>query len=616
MAGPRNKSIPPISDIAGMLTLFGIGIYMLCISWQKWADVNIDFGVELYIPWQLAKGKVLCRDIFQVHGPFSHYFNSWVFNIFGVSLMNLVIVNIVLTVILAYILYRIFLELTDKVTATAAAAFFLSVFAFSQYVGVANYNYVCPYSHQSTHGILLSFITIYLFMRFIKTEGSLYLFFSGISTAMTFLTKLELFLALFSAMITGILCYAVIKKYRIYKIIKTASLFFVGFFLPILFFLIYFSLHMPFVSALKATMGQYGYLFNILFEKKLMSDKFESWVLGIDNRPYNIRMMLEAAVSYLYIFMLIFFYGLLASCVKTKNLKKLAIALIVVTILASAPFYIEKTQWLNLGRALPIAAFLFTVYIFGKMLWFRRKPQITLHLVPFLVLGIFSFVLLFKMILNSHVYHYGFVLAMPATLLLVMLLLYQTPNFLGKLLGDKGFIRMLAGIFLVIIMIAHVGISKRIYGLKTFQFSFGKDAIMTWDSSRRLQGACGRRALEEIGKIMKKDETFIAFPEGALYNYLARRDNPTPYYDFKPLAFNVPEALQLESMKKNPPDYVLLVERDTSDCGKRYFGSDYAFDIYSWIKENYEIVYKIGYPLEGAGFGVSIAKQKNRQMVE
>ena len=36
---------------------------MLAWSWEKWPDPLIDFGRELYAPWQLAAGRVLYRDV-------------------------------------------------------------------------------------------------------------------------------------------------------------------------------------------------------------------------------------------------------------------------------------------------------------------------------------------------------------------------------------------------------------------------------------------------------------------------------------------------------------------------------------------------------------------------
>lgn len=602
---PRIKFIPKISDIISIIILFGIGIYMAYISWQKWADITIDFGVELYMPWQLAKGKILCRDIWLLYGPFSPYFNSLIFRVFGVGLINLVLFNIILIVVLGYVLYRIFLELTDKIRATAIVAFFLSVFAFPQYVACANYNYVCPYSHGLTHGVLLSFMSIYAFMHFVKTRSPLSLFLIGILTGIVLLTKAEVFFAIFFAIVAGLICLMIINKSPVYEIIKTAALFFIGFSLPTICFLIYFSYYMHPFSALSAMMLQYS----LLFDKTATSQKFIMWTLGFDRPAYNLKMSLVTIGKYVYIFMLYFALIFLLSRIKTQNLKKALMGLIILTLIILISPIVKNTSWLEMARPLPVIIFLFGIYIFIIILLSIHIPQKAKSLLPFFVLAIFSFVALFKIILNTRVYHYGFVLAMPASLLLVMLLLYQMPNFLGKLFGGKDFVRIISMILVVTIMIAHVGLSKRLYDLKTFLFGSGIDTIKTWDPRLSPMGVCGRLALEKIEKIMDKDETFVAFPEGVLYNYLARRDNPTPYYDFKPTAVEILGKLYLESLSRNPPDYVLLIDRDTSDCGPRYFGRDYAFELYAWIKNNYQVVYQIGYPLSGPGFGVAIAKR-------
>ena len=56
---------------------------MLSVSWMKWPDVLIDYGKELYIPWQLTEGRALYRDFEIFMGPLSFYFNSLVFRLFS-----------------------------------------------------------------------------------------------------------------------------------------------------------------------------------------------------------------------------------------------------------------------------------------------------------------------------------------------------------------------------------------------------------------------------------------------------------------------------------------------------------------------------------------------------
>ena len=129
---------------------------MFSLSWQRWPDIFIDFGRELYVAWQIKNGSFLYKDIYYLKGSISPYINGLLFRIFGTSILTIATFNIILIAFLTYFIYRIFLETTDKIVATATSTTFLGIFAFSQYVGIGNYNYVTPYSHEWTHGIFIS----------------------------------------------------------------------------------------------------------------------------------------------------------------------------------------------------------------------------------------------------------------------------------------------------------------------------------------------------------------------------------------------------------------------------------------------------------------------------
>ena len=79
--------IPPLV----LAVMFSV---MIAWSWCKWPDILVDFGRELYVPWQIATGKVLYKDIAHLFGPFSSYFNALLFKLFGASYIVLVVSNI------------------------------------------------------------------------------------------------------------------------------------------------------------------------------------------------------------------------------------------------------------------------------------------------------------------------------------------------------------------------------------------------------------------------------------------------------------------------------------------------------------------------------------------
>ena len=105
--------------------------------------------------------------------------------------------------------------------------------------------------------------------------------------------------------------------------------------------------------------------------------------------------------------------------------------------------------------------------------------------------------------------------------------------------------------------------------------------------------------------------TLAVLPEGVMLNYLTRRDNPTPYvvFAFEVRAFG--EQTMLSAYEKNPPDYVVLIQRDSSEYGVRYFGQQkgYGLDVMEWVRQNYEPVELIGAePLQTGAFGIKILK--------
>src|SRR5205085_8728514 len=93
---------------------------MLAFTWRTWPDPIVDFGRELYVPWQLAQGKVLYRDVAHFNGPFSQYFNSLVFRVAGPSLMALAWTNILILCVMLMMLHRLLASIADEFAATVA----------------------------------------------------------------------------------------------------------------------------------------------------------------------------------------------------------------------------------------------------------------------------------------------------------------------------------------------------------------------------------------------------------------------------------------------------------------------------------------------------------------
>src|SRR5450755_3863178 len=180
---------------------FGIAVLILLLafflssSWRKWPDPLIDFGRELYLPWRISHGALLYRDIEGHYGPLSQYFNGALFAIFGPGLMVLVTANLVIFVGILAFLYLLCRRAWRGSGAFAAAAIFISIFGFSQFTGISNYNYATPYAHETTHGILASLALTFVFVRW-TVKGSVWLsFLAGLLYGLCAVLKPEFLLA-------------------------------------------------------------------------------------------------------------------------------------------------------------------------------------------------------------------------------------------------------------------------------------------------------------------------------------------------------------------------------------------------------------------------------------
>ena len=106
----------------------------------------------------------------------------------------------------------------------------------------------------------------------------------------------------------------------------------------------------------------------------------------------------------------------------------------------------------------------------------------------------------------------------------------------------------------------------------------------------------------------------MALPEGVMLNYLSRRENPTPYFVFmlvESMAYG--EDNMLRSFKRAMPDYFIIVHKDTTDYGIRFFGVEqrYGKAIMEWIYQNYETQALFGHePLKNERFGIKIMRRK------
>jgi hypothetical protein len=586
--------------------LVASGVFMAHISWLKWPDLVIDFGEQAYIAWRLSEGAVLYSDIVYFYGPLSSYVHAFLFRLFGPQLIVLIIFNLVLVAVLTGVIYRLFLFLGSRLSATLAGLTFLIVFAFAQYLWMGNHNFICSYVYDVTHGVFLSFLAAGQYFVLAKSREPSKLLLLGLLSGLVLLTKIEVSLAWTTAVLAGLFLLFKTWNLTLHEWWKYSALFCLGLFLPFMMFTFYFAYHIGWIQGIQAILSPWTYVFSTA----IGSLAFYKGVMGTDALGENLVLILKYLFSWgLFLAILGILNQVLRKPIaRSPILGILAIALL----LLGLQSFQSLIPWLQLLKPLPFIMLGAAIVLCFK-LWNRSNdssdPEPTLLLTT---LTIFSTVLLIKIFFNAHVYHYGAVLAMPATLIFFKFLIDDLPNKLEEFSGTHLFFKraIVAGISLFVFN--HFLVSAGYYGKKIFPVASGGDTIISYNPEITPRALFFQITLDILNKEMKENETLATFPTGTLLNYLLRKESTTDSISYNPGTWKLlGEQPVLKDLQAAPPTYIAIVYHDYLEFGYRFFGKDFGKDIYRWISEDYNSFKLIGKdPVKGESFGIHLYKLK------
>ena len=572
-------------------------------SWRKWPDILVDFGQQLYIPWQLASGRHLYTDIAYLHGPFSQHFNAIWFYLFGPSLTVLIYVNLGILACTTAIIYKTIRLFADRLTAASCAIIFLSVFGFSQYVGIGNYNWITPYTHEATHGVALisAFILLWsrLMMKYERSTCAL----SALCLGLALLTKVDIALAAIAVAFAGLfLAFFIQTKDRI---ISIADVFVFGgiFAAPAICFFLYFLTYLSMGGALAAAGNGLSIVPN-----HVAQNPFFLRLTGLDNIGDNLIKMAEMGTL---------LFGLILSAVTVDILScrwlrhplrlGIPLAFAIFIIMLGQPTLIP---WTIITRSLlptTIIALITFLFIFFKS---PHNNQLRLILLPMILWTVLALALLAKIALNVRFAHYGFYLAMPAALVVVTCLLYWIPKGLIKKYQSGLVFRWLVVAVLATGVIHHLKMSDHFYSVKDFPIGKSGDIFLTYRPELFEPAAVVDSTMKWMEEHVPPGATVATLPEGIMLNYLTRRATSLPEINFMMTELIIfGQKRILEDFKAHPPDYVMLVHKDTSEFGLGPFGVNpqNGMQIMQWVNKNYSPVALFGAePLQTSAYGINI----------
>lgn len=526
-----------------LIVLILIALVGEVLFFNRQGDFMVDVGREFYLSKEVALGKVLYKDIFNIYGPLSYQINACLFKLFGFHTNVLVTFGNLcgLTVIGSfYVLFRQFLPSLYSLVLT----FFVIVLGiFNDWV----FSYAVAYSFAMVYGLIALILSLILLINFIRTkEKTFYLyismFFAGalIVLKYDYLPLLLLFPYVFMT-----------EKVDLKTILKGVGCFCI----------------VPAVSVFPLFLSGLNYqdvLFNVELMKKVATAPSLKYFYGVMSVLPSFKSFLLTVFNFIFFSILFIFVYKILSKVKTQWVY-FTVLLLSLVLLCFDVFLIRKMSFLCV--LLLVLVLFLNKKITDKSYW---------------LLIIVSLLLSIKMFLWTNLFTYG-LYSFPFLLLSCIVLLRSYVFNNEYAFKHCVLIFLISMIFpLLLFRLCH----RLNYNIKV-ETPYGVLRTHRQQSTVKL-------LVEYLQKTIKEGDSLIVLPEGHIINFLTNTKSDDFYSNFIPMyveAFG--EENIINHYKQSSPDYFILSTRDSTEYGYTYICKDYAQNLCDWIFNNYYVVAKI-----------------------
>jgi hypothetical protein len=581
------------------------------LTWRKWGDPVVDFGCELYVPWQITQGKHLYRDMVWLGGPLAQYGNALAFAVFGVSLTTLIWVNLVLLALLTELIRGYFARCVSPLAGLVAGLLFLSLFAFGQYGPLANYNYLTPYRHEPVRGVLLAVGALCAATHAwqLRAENGTpaarrmgwWLGLSGLLFGGVCLTKLEITLAAGLALLAGFVVGMARLGIRGQFLWKLSGWFLGGTLVLPVGFVAYLALHMPLTLALRGALGNLA----TVLTANPAQQAFYRQVLGLDTWAQHVTDITTGCGF-------VSLAGLVVLAGERWLPHRWHRAGALVGALSSGWLAYRFVPWERFAKPFPVLLALTAVGLIYAVRQETDCDRLGRRWLPLLMWNLLALVLIGRLGLAARLYHYGFVLAFPAFLLLALMVLFVLPAVLrGQPSGTGRLTSGVAAGFLLVCVTAHLQFAFYHYEKKTQPVGLGGDHLLAYGPRWTRVGRVLAETIAGLDQSLPPEATLLVLPEGITLNYWLRRTCPTSFLVFDPyyLSAGGGEAAVVAELERHPPDVIALIRTDMREYGVGWFGEDpnYGRQVMVWVLQRYEVAQVFG---KWEDFGVVLFRRR------
>lgn len=537
-----------------LLGIFCLFVLTSIIFWLKQGCLIIDTGREFYIPWQMLKGQVLYKDIFNIYGPLSYQINALSFFIFGQKITSLYVLGMLNSFVILVSLYLISREFLDKLFSSLIAIFVM----YSSVFTLNLFNFNLPYSFAMPYSFCAFLLAVLFLIKYVKDPKPLYSYVSCFFCGVSFATKYEF--SSFLVVIAYVLF--VLKPLPKKEILKSFGMFLI----------------VPFLSY--SILFFQGLRFNDLFHtisiiKKMSQCKSLDYIYTFVSGTYfNPKIFYNVINHFLILagfFFVLFSFESITKNIQKKQLKFL-IGFVFVFLSVITVFFVKVSGF----GFFPVLNFLLLILCFKSL---QKSPAELVLMLSALVASLKTFFALNIFVYGSYV----------IPLLLVSIIVFFTVGF--KRLFNNEFLNnaikhsitiLLCAFIFYLAFIQSFSLSQKNALLKTAKGNIYEDSSIV---------SAYTDLIDFIDTKTKKSDKVIILPETPLVNFLTDRDSDNYYNSLIPIyveAFG--EKNIINHFRESKPEYIVFNNRDSSDYGARYICRDYALGFCSFVKDNYTSV--------------------------
>jgi hypothetical protein len=243
-----------------------------------------------------------------------------------------------------------------------------------------------------------------------------------------------------------------------------------------------------------------------------------------------------------------------------------------------------------------------------------RRPDERERLVPLVLWAVAAWALLGRMLLDAHFHRYGFYLAMPAAVLMVLVGVGAVPARLARRVRGGGWLVRPVAVATVASLLAYsAALSAWSWRHMTVPLGHWPNAMRAPAPAASPSGVLAAELLARLEPLVGAGETLAVLPDGALLNFLLARPNPTPYHQLMPpevAAFGMERVVA--AYDAHPPDWIVILAWPGDEYGAGTFGDPgWGAELVAWVADRYDR--RVAVPTAAGRVGYAVFQRRLRR---